>query len=307
VAYNDHFYRQRLRALQAVDELVEGIVLRLDEHGILENTIIIYSADNGYHIGQHRLQPGKECGYEEDINIPLIIRGPGIAKNWTTDLVTTHTDLAPTILSLVGEAPRPDFDGIAIPVSQDDIIAAKSSGSRYEQVAVEYWGFAVGEGRYDNSVHFNNTYKAIRVIGQGYNLYYSVWCHNERELYDLQRDPHQLENLLGERSLPAEEAQSLLLGLPIEKIASRLDSLLFVLKSCKGERCVRPWEALHPSGDVSTLKQALSGRFDDFYEREQPRVAYSRCELGYILDAEGPQFETDGLVYRDGVRWSEWV
>jgi hypothetical protein len=98
-----------------------------------------------------------------------------------------------------------------------------------------------------------------------------------------------------------------LLGLPIERVAARLDSLLFVLKSCKGERCVKPWVALHPSGDVSTLKQALSGLFDNFYEHEQERVRYNRCELGYIIEAEGPQFDTDGLVYRDGVRWSEWV
>jgi arylsulfatase A-like enzyme len=148
VAYNDHFFRQRLRALQAVDELVEGVVQRLEARGVLDNTIIIYSADNGYHIGQHRLQPGKECGYEEDINIPLIIRGPGIAKNWTSNLITTHTDLSPTILSLIGEATRPDFDGIAIPVTQAEIIAA--SDNWHEHVTVEYWGFAVGEGRFDS-------------------------------------------------------------------------------------------------------------------------------------------------------------
>lgn len=76
IEYNDHFYRQRLRALQAVDEMVEGIVTRLDSYGILDNTYVVYSADNGYHISQHRLSPGKECGFEEDINVPLIIRGP---------------------------------------------------------------------------------------------------------------------------------------------------------------------------------------------------------------------------------------
>jgi arylsulfatase A-like enzyme len=61
VDFNDHFYRQRLRALQSVDELVDGIVTRLESYGILENTYIIYTTDNGYHIGQHRLQPAKQC------------------------------------------------------------------------------------------------------------------------------------------------------------------------------------------------------------------------------------------------------
>lgn len=61
IEYNDHFYRQRLRALQSVDELVDKLISRLESHGILENTYIIYTTDNGYHIGQHRLQPAKQC------------------------------------------------------------------------------------------------------------------------------------------------------------------------------------------------------------------------------------------------------
>ena len=90
-------------------------------------------------------------------------------------------------------------------------------------------------------------------------------------------------------------------------MAARLDALLLVLKSCAGERCVRPWAALHPGGDVASLRQALAPRFDAFYERDLVRVRFARCEPGYILDAEGPQFEADGLVFRGGVHWSEWV
>jgi arylsulfatase A-like enzyme len=183
VEFNDHFYRNRLRALQAVDEIVDGIITRLDEYGILDNTYIVYSTDNGYHISQHRLQPGKECGFEEDINVPLIIRGPGVLKGEVTDIVTTHTDLAPTFLNLIGEKPRPEFDGVAIPVTETGLKEAKEK--RHEHVNVEYWGFAITEGKYDKQIFWNNTYKSLRVIGKGYNLYYSVWCNNEHELYDL--------------------------------------------------------------------------------------------------------------------------
>jgi arylsulfatase A-like enzyme len=98
---------------------------------------------------QHRLQPGKECSFEEDINIPLIIRGPGVAKNFTSELVTTHTDLSPTILNLIGEDPRYDFDGSAIPITPEDIQAA--SENWHEHVNVEYWGFAVGEGQFGST------------------------------------------------------------------------------------------------------------------------------------------------------------
>ena len=80
-----------------------------------------------------------------------------------------------------------------------------------------------------------------------------------------------------------------------------------MLKSCKGQTCVRPWHALHPAGNVENLHHALSSRFDVFYEQQQKKVGYNRCEMGYLPDAEGPQFETDGLVYRQGARWSEWV
>jgi arylsulfatase A-like enzyme len=145
VDFNDHFYRNRLRALQGVDEIVDGVVTRLEENGLLESTYILYSTDNGYHIGQHRMQPGKECGFEEDINIPLIVRGPGVPKNLTTQIVTTHTDLAPTILRLAGAPLREDFDGFPIPVNSEGLEEAKSS--RHEHVNVEYWGFAVGEGK----------------------------------------------------------------------------------------------------------------------------------------------------------------
>lgn len=198
VDYNDHFYRQRLRSLQAVDELVDGIFSRLQKYDILDNTYVIYSSDNGFHIGQHRLQPGKSCGYEEDINVPLVVRGPGVERNFTTNIVTTHTDIAPTLFDLFNIPLRDDFDGSPIPLTKTGIEVAQQE--RREHVNVEYWGFAGGEGKYDRrstlaliqttysktgELHENNTYKAIRILGPGYNLYYSIWCTNEHELYDM--------------------------------------------------------------------------------------------------------------------------
>lgn len=135
-----------MQALQAVDELVEGIVQRLDKAGILDNTYVIFSTDNGYHIGQHRLNPGKECGFEEDINIPLIIRGPGVPVGKVTDAVTAHTDLAPTFVKIAGGPLRDDFDGNPIPLNAREIKAAHAS--RQEHVNVEFWGNAIQEGAY---------------------------------------------------------------------------------------------------------------------------------------------------------------
>lgn len=191
IEYNDHFYRQRLRALQAVDELVEGVVTKLETAGVLDNTYVIYSTDNGYHISQHRLSPGKECGFEEDINIPLIIRGPGVPRGKVTNVVSAHHDLAPTFLKIAGAEPRADFDGLPIPLTKKEIKHAESKG--HEHVNVEFWGQAIPEGAYgyshdDGAFQLfarNNTYKGLRLIGEDYNIYYQVWCTNEHELYDL--------------------------------------------------------------------------------------------------------------------------
>jgi arylsulfatase A-like enzyme len=184
----DHFYRSRLRALQSVDELVESVVERLEELGILENTYIIYTSDNGYHIGQHRLPPGKTCGIEEDINVPLIIRGPHVPENHVTEIVTTHTDIAPTLFGLIGGRDPADaqFDGAAIPLTRNGLEEAATD--RHEHVNVEFWGIGVDEGKIHpsaDSLFANNTYKALRIVSDSWNLYYSVWCTNEHELYDL--------------------------------------------------------------------------------------------------------------------------
>ena len=118
----------------------------------------------------------------------------------------------------------------------------------------------------------------------------------------MQTDPGQLHNLLR----PSSTATTLL-GLPLKKVVARLDSLLLVTKSCQGSTCTQPWGALHPQGNVQSLRDALSPRFDTFYEKQQVRVTYSHCELGYIKEAEGAQFETDGYVYRQGSSWSDWT
>ena len=146
IEYNDDFYRSRLRALQPIDELVDDVFGLLDDYDILDNTYVFYTSDNGYHIGQHRLPPGKECGYEEDVNIPLMIRGPGISRGSATDQVTSHTDLVPTIFDIVGLDTKDDFDGASIRLNEYEL--QESQRTRQEHVNLEYWGFALAEGSY---------------------------------------------------------------------------------------------------------------------------------------------------------------
>jgi arylsulfatase A-like enzyme len=169
------------------------MIKKLKERGQLDNTYIIYTTDNGYHISQHRMHPGKECGFDTDVHIPMIIRGPGIPAGHISDSVTSHTDLAPTIMKLAG-MPSRDFDGIPVPLNAEQELSAKT-----EHVTIEYWGLAIPEGIWgwygDNNMTDgygapgraaeNNTYKAVRLMGKEYSLYYSVWCTNVTELYDM--------------------------------------------------------------------------------------------------------------------------
>lgn len=164
---------------------------RLEDNGLLDNTYIFFTSDNGYHVGQHRMVPGKGCPYEEDINVPMMVRGPGVPKGRTVEFVTSHTDIAATLFNLAGIPLREDFDGLPMPLTVPEMQVAKSDPRR-EHVSVEYWGTNLQEGDIGRVsptgagvVYGNNTYKAMRVIGDSYNLFYSVWCTNEHELYDM--------------------------------------------------------------------------------------------------------------------------
>jgi N-acetylglucosamine-6-sulfatase len=174
----DLHYRLRLQALQSVDELVNRTVTKLEDLGLLENTYVIYTSDNGFHLGQHRLPPGKRCPYEEDVNVPLIIRGPGVPEGQTAKIVTSHTDIVPSIVHWAGASSSIDLDGSPIPINGLVVNIQR----KFEHAAIEYWGHTLDGA----SNHELTAYKVIRVIGQDYNLYYSVWCDGSHEVYDMQ-------------------------------------------------------------------------------------------------------------------------
>ena len=84
------------------------------------------------------------------------------------------------------------------------------------------------------------------------------------------------------------KASTVIMGRKLEEVVSRLDALMMVLKSCKADTCRHPWRSIHPRGDVSSLEDALKPTFDAFYAN-QSKVSFSKCELGYIKESEGPQ------------------
>ncbi|KAG0049553.1 hypothetical protein BGZ83_005592 [Gryganskiella cystojenkinii] len=282
----DAIYRARLQSLQATDELVERVIKRLEHNGQLDNTYIVYTTDNGYHLGTHRMFSGKQTAYEEDTNIPFIIRGPGIAKGKKSNAVATHTHFPATVLKLADLPVPEELDAHSIPVLENKSVYGKDQPT--EAFAVEFWAAAFMENTTFGSAQ--NTYKSVRLIGQGYNLLYTVWCTGEKEYYDLVKDPFQIKNIY-------EETRPQLLN--------RLDALLNVLRTCKGPTCRDPWSVIHPENNnvigeddkkhgshghdnkrgVHSLTDALSKKYDKFYA-ELPKFKFDNCIQYYLSSNE---------------------
>lgn len=210
-----------------------------------------------------------------------------------------------------------DLDGTAIPLHKQSLLSSQSWPQ--EHVNVEMWGIIQSEGKYGFILYPNHTYKALRIVGDGYDLLYTVWCSNEHELYDMKTDPWQMDNIytssddnifgFGPSSMGRYQTTSLLPSLgtnlttTTSNLLSRLDALLLVLKTCKMDECRFPWSALHSDGDVRSLRDALEPRFDGFYA-SRPRVQYEKCERGYIAESEGTMWDKSMAIR--GMEYEVW-
>jgi N-acetylglucosamine-6-sulfatase len=104
-------YRKRLQSLQAVDDLIVALVNELQAQGQLARTYIFFMSDNGFHLGEHRLPVGKDTAYEEDIRVPMIVRGPGVPEGRTLPHIGLNNDFAPTWAELAGASAPGFVDG----------------------------------------------------------------------------------------------------------------------------------------------------------------------------------------------------
>lgn len=115
-----------------MDELVEDILQALEAECILDNTYVIYTSDNGYQIGNHRIPAGKCLAYRESANLPFIVRGPRIPANAVYRIPSTYIDLAPTFLDIAGVDPEDfpeQFDGRSLLAQwHDPLVTNTDSG-----------------------------------------------------------------------------------------------------------------------------------------------------------------------------------
>jgi arylsulfatase A-like enzyme len=160
-------YRGRLASLLAVDDAVDEIVRQLREERELGGTVIIFTSDNGFLLGEHRLF-AKTALYEESIRVPLIVRGPGFGRGAKRGQPTGNVDLAPTILDLAGARPGRAIDGRSLlPLARGPSVGA------------------------DRDILLENL-KSTGIRTR--RFMYAEHRGGERELYDLAADPFQLRS-----------------------------------------------------------------------------------------------------------------
>lgn len=213
----DKMYRDRLRTTAAVGETIGGLLRTLEETGELDNTYLVLTSDNGYHVGQHRLGLGKETAYEEDIRVPLIIRGPGVPAGVSKDEMVLNNDFAPTFADLAGLPAPASVDGRSFAPLLDGR-SENDPATWRTAFEVRHW---VDPSK-DRTPYWASKpippYRAVRTQRYMYVEYQT----GEHELYDLRKDPYELHNVY-------DSADSTL----ISQLDSRLDSL----RDCAGEGC----------------------------------------------------------------------
>lgn len=179
--------RLRARMMAAVDEGVGQILEVLEKKGELDNTCILFLGDNGYFFGEHGLGPERRFAYEEGIRSPFLVRYPKKLKAGTRDSrLLICQDIAPTLIELAGGKPGPQIQGRSLV----PLFSGKKVPWR-KAVLAEYWA----EQAYPWLIGM--TYKAIRT--DRYKLIH--WVNKGRdgeldELYDLEKDPFELKNLI---------------------------------------------------------------------------------------------------------------
>lgn len=193
-------YRLRLESLLAVDEAVARIVEALRQAGELDDTLIVFTSDNGFFHGEHRIAQGKILLYEPSIRVPLVVRGPGVPAGVRLSQPVSNIDVAPTILDAADVEPGRVVDGRSLfPLFAD-------TGLNWgRDLLIESGGAGA--------------FTAIRTP----RYLYAEHETGEKELYDLAKDPDELQSRHAD---PAYDA-----------VRAELARRLATLRDCAGAPC----------------------------------------------------------------------
>jgi arylsulfatase A-like enzyme len=229
-AYQSYYFN----CLRDVDRRIEAVLQALDAAELAENTIVIFTADHGEMAGAHGLRQKGPFAYRENVNVPLIVRGPGAAKGAETLALGSMIDLPTTILSYAGAEPDETLPGVSLAPAIADPAARTERDKRgvlfaysaplytdeaFMRIMLEsgapptFLGFLqaglpkgrIGPSLDNPALHrgcFDGRELFVRYFPiAGHNrptTTDALRAHNELELYDESQDPHQLDNLAWE-------------------------------------------------------------------------------------------------------------
>ncbi len=217
-------YRKTAEALRSVDESVARVVGALEQSGRLDSTYVFFFSDNGYFLGEHRITRGKGYPYQPAVQVPMVVRGPGIPRGRRSSELVANQDLAPTILSLAGVSPGRPVDG-------------RPMTRFWERPGVRSRRPILLQGFTDLSLgtlppRTGSFFTGVRVGPYKYLRY----RNGSRELYDLARDPAELENRIRDRRY--------------REIRSYMAGLLAGYQDCRADECRVPasrWPGVAPA------------------------------------------------------------
>jgi arylsulfatase A-like enzyme len=207
-------YRCALASLDPVDQGVKELMTELDDSGVLDETVVIFTSDNGFFYGEHRIPGSKTLPYEETIHVPLLIRLPeslqGDARVPEVDTQVANIDLAPTILDLADANPcGPERCRAMDGRSLVPLLQGRGNFPTDRAVAVE-----LTQGKDTVKPTLSCSYRGMRTDREVYVEHTSVPRPSDRvcepalevERYDLRSDPFELENLGEDPTLAARTA-----------------------------------------------------------------------------------------------------
>jgi N-acetylglucosamine-6-sulfatase len=177
----------RLRMLKAVDEGVGKLVKALADAGQLDNTVFIVAGDHGYFYGEHGLSVERRLAYEESIRIPLLVRYPALAAAGSApENIVLTLDLAPTFVELAGGTIPETYQGRSLV----PLLRGESPADWRRSFLIEYYSDTVFPRMNKMAYHAvrNDRWKLIHYLEHA----------GADELYDLENDPDELKNLVGE-------------------------------------------------------------------------------------------------------------
>ncbi len=212
-------YQGRVGSLLAVDDRVRRLLSILRTTKQLKNTLVVFTSDNGWLQGQHRVTGDKFLPYEESIRVPMILRGPGVPRGRSVRGQVSNIDFAPTLLDFAGATSkaRRRIDGVSLRRTirdprrrPDRVIQLEALAPLFEgNIPINAW---------------DRPYKGVRTDRYTYVVYTET---GEQELYDRRIDPDQLRNVAADPAFVG--------------IKSKLARQLRRLERCRGRSCnVRP-------------------------------------------------------------------